>query len=326
VAAAAAVLTRPNLAPLVAIPGVVVLWRCWRARLSRGSAGPAQPDLHRTGWQDAVLFGAAVVPAAITIALLNDYWYGSPLASGYGDVGSLYSVSNIGPNLERYPRWLVESQTPLILLAALAPFAVWRQRGAAVLLLAWTAAVVASYIAYIPFDAWWFLRFLLPAYPPLLALTAAVLVAIATRMPAGTRVALVAIVLMLVARHGVTYARERATFQTEGEYKYAITGRYVAEHLPPRAMFFAMQHSGSVRYYSGRSTLRWDRVPPDQLDWAIAEIQRHGYLPYALVEDWEEEMWRERLAGRAVPPALDRPPLATLPLGNVRIYDLRARP
>lgn len=311
-AAGAAVLTRPNLAPLVAIPGALFLWEIWR---ERSVAGPST--------QRFVVFAAGITPFVAAIAALNAYWYGSPFDSGYGSLGDLYQWTNAWPNLTRYPRWLIESQTPLVLLAFAAPFLV-RQRARATMLVVFACAVLACYVTYIPFDAWWFLRFLLPAYPPLLALTAVALVSIASRVPAGMRVVTAALVVGLTVHYCVAYATARATFLTEGEQKYAIAGRYVAEHLPERAVLFTMQHSGSVRYYSGRVTLRWDRTPVDKLDWTVAEIERRGYVPYALVEDWEDDMWRELIGARTVLPALTRPPIATLPLGNVRIYDLRS--
>jgi hypothetical protein len=35
-------------------------------------------------------------------------------------------------------------------------------------------------------------------------------------------------------------------------------GRVAADHLPANAALFAFQHGGSVRFYSGRITLRFD--------------------------------------------------------------------
>ena len=44
-----------------------------------------------------------------------------PLESGYGSLDTIFSVQHVLPNLARYPRWLVESHTPLVLLALVAP-------------------------------------------------------------------------------------------------------------------------------------------------------------------------------------------------------------
>ena len=63
---------------------------------------------------------AAVGPAIV--AWLFNYWYGSPFLSGYGPSDSLFSWSFVPANLARYPRWFVESQTPVILVGLAAPF------------------------------------------------------------------------------------------------------------------------------------------------------------------------------------------------------------
>ena len=47
--------------------------------------------------------------------------------------------------------------------------------------MAFVSAVFACYIPYEVFDAWWYLRFVLPAYPLLLALTASAIVRLLVR-------------------------------------------------------------------------------------------------------------------------------------------------
>jgi hypothetical protein len=103
---------------------------------------------------------AGAIPGCLFIAWINHALYGSPLASGYGSLSALFSVSYIVPNLERYGRWLVVSQTPLAVvgIAALAvPIkAIWRtreQQQAARLLGASVVVVWALYLIYTPFEA-----------------------------------------------------------------------------------------------------------------------------------------------------------------------------
>ena len=43
--------------------------------------------------------------------------YGSPLTSGYGELGHYYAWEYALANLRRYPVWIVDTQTPLVLLA-----------------------------------------------------------------------------------------------------------------------------------------------------------------------------------------------------------------
>jgi hypothetical protein len=84
-----------------------------------------------------------------------------------------------------------------------------------------------------------------------------------------------------------------------------------------------MQQSGSVRYYSGRLTLRFDWIPPDKLDRVVADLVRLDYHPYVLLEQWEEPNFREQFSRSSRAGALDWPPVASLDHSTpVLIYDL----
>ena len=153
-----AVLTRPNLAPLAILIAVPFAAR-WLAARARA----------RT--VEAVAFCVSAAIGPLTVALLFNYWYGSPFLSGYGPSSYLFSWSFVAPNLARYPRWFIESQTPLILAGVAAPFILWRRDLAAAavprislpwLMLAFAALVWGSYLRYLVFEDWWYLRFLLP--------------------------------------------------------------------------------------------------------------------------------------------------------------------
>ena len=318
VCAGAAIVTRPNLLPLVAVPCALLVWDAVRQVHSDSTVRGASHSLLRS-LAPATAFVMAIAPACAFLAALYDYWYGSPLSSGYGTLEQIYSWTYVRPNLARYPRWLMETQTPIVLLAAVAPVLA-RNRAAAIMLLSFIATTFGCYVFYVPFDAWWFLRFLLPSYPALLVLTSAMLLAVLRRLPVPARTIAIAVSVAWLAWHGFDTARARATFTSEGELKYAITGRYVADHLPPRAVLVSEQHSGSTRYYSERITLRFSWIPASMLDWTIDQVRGAGYEPYVLVEDWEEVDFRAKFRGARALASLDRAPVATLPLGNVRIY------
>jgi hypothetical protein len=326
IAAGMAILTRPNLAPLAAILIAFLVWR-------RANSQPPTPDSQElpisktfgkwelgAGSSHALWFMAGVAPACLAIAALNQYWYGGPLDSGYGPLDALFRGEYLVPNLQRYPVWLVDSQTPIVALAFVGPFLA-ASRPLAITLLAFALAVFACYAFYAPFDAWWFLRFLLPAYPALLALTGAAVVKLAGRLPAGLRGLTASAAIALVAWHGIGFAVARGTFRTDGELRYATVGRYVADHVPSGAVLFAMLHGGSAWHYSGRPTIRYDVVPPDRLDRVVEQMRRRGRATYFVVEEWELARVRERFAGARATRMLDEQPIALLP-GPTRIYDV----
>jgi hypothetical protein len=278
-----AILIRPNLAPLVAFPLFLLIAE------------------RKTRWRGSVIFLACVAIAVAVLMVIQDARFGSPLASGYGKVEDLFALSNIAPNLARYPRWLTESHTVFIWLWLAAPVWIVRQdRDTA--RLAWTAylfsfAVWAAYLPYVFFQPheWFYTRFLLPAIPVMLSFGLILVSAAAGRLPPAWRPAIVAVavVALLVFFRGVTTERRILDLRTV-ERKYPDVGRYVREHLPPTAIVMARQHSGSLRYYAGRRTLRWDLLDRASLDRALSGIRAGGFEPFAVLDRDELDEFRER--------------------------------
>jgi hypothetical protein len=315
-----AILTRPNLAPLAMIPVASLVWEGLRdrARLRR--------ILMR-----AATYSAGVIPGCVVIGMLYWAWYGSPFKSGYGSIDMIYHWQNALPNLARYPGWVAESQTPLVALAFAAPMLVSRvsQAGrvgchARVVAMSWIGfmvLVLASYLLYEAFNVWWFVRFMLPAFPPLLVLTTVSIVALPRRLSPLRRVVIPSVVIAVMAWHGVTYAADQAVFNARSERKYAVVADYVSKRLPRNAALLSMQHSGSIRYYSGRATVRFDLIAPAQLESTLAALTDAGYRPYILVEPWEVPLFREHYTGFSPLASLDWPPVAVMRTTDIKIYD-----
>ncbi|HEV3215855.1 MAG TPA: glycosyltransferase family 39 protein [Vicinamibacterales bacterium] len=304
-AASAALLTRPNLFPLVI---VLVVFLASSERTARA--------------RDIMFFGLGVAPGVLAIAAINAALYGSPLQSGYGSLSTIFSLEGLRANVARYPRWLLESQTPFVCLAAGAPWLL-RRRELVLLLLGMSVALFACYAFYQPFDSWLFLRFLLPAIPLLLILSSAVALTLLSRVSWKWQpLAIVTLLALLTARYWDTAVSRGALKQKAGERHFADVGLFVRQALPRDAVVLAMMHSGSVRHYSGRMTLRWDELPPEWLDPALAFLRANGYVSYLVLEPWEEAQFRTRFQGHSDWAALDWPPMAKSegPDGT-RIYD-----
>ena len=315
-AVGAAILTRPNLAPLALIPGALLLWRPLSER-----------TLRRRDIQRGLLFAGGVIPACLAVAAINSRLYGSPLATGYGPLADLFSWRHLLPNLQRYPRWLLETQTAAVVLAPLALFIkINPDREGRPIVTAWCwfiAAIFACYFLYAPFETWFWLRFMLPAFPPLFVLTSAVLVALLARLARGRRVLATAAIMAALVWHGIAFGLDHAVFDfREGERKHVAIGEYVARALPDSGIYLSMQYSGSIRYYSGRLTVRYDLIPPNWLDSVIVDLRRLGYHPYIVLELSEEPQFRARFEGRSALAALDWPPVARMDHSSgVKIFD-----
>jgi Dolichyl-phosphate-mannose-protein mannosyltransferase len=312
-AASMAILTRPNLAPLA---GVLVMWKFWttwaglKASTTADSQTVVVPTFRsavggvRSAFTAVIPMIAGTLPGCLFIAWINNALYGSPLASGYGSLSALFSLSHVAPNLERYGRWLVASQTPIAVVGIAALFvplkSIWRtreQQQAAWLLAASVIVVWALYLIYTPFEAWWFLRFLLPAWPAMCLGTAAVFVRIAEARGAVLR-ALAYAILVAVGAHDVYYASTHGAFPSgEGEHRYVSIAKMIEQATDPSAVIFTGQHSGPIRYYAGRTILRFEFLDRAWLDRAVAWLNAQGRRPYFLLEDWEMIEFQERFSG-----------------------------
>jgi hypothetical protein len=306
-----AVIVRPNLVPLAA-----VIW-------GQISIFSMRENRELTPWLRATIaFGLGVLPFVVAIAAFQNAMYGGPLKSGYGDLGSLFGVDHVLPNLQRYPVWLVRTQTPFILLALAGPWALsGAARRKAWWLLAFAAATFACYIPYEIFDAWWYLRFVLPAFPPLLILSSATFLFAVSRLTVPARgLAIGAIAAVLVALHLTAAVNGSAFRMREYERRFRDGGEYVAQHLPANAAVITVWQSGSVRFYSGRLTMLWNSIEPDWLDRSLAFLREQGYEPFLLFERSEEQEFRAKFEGHSRLGGLDWPPIADINR-QVRIYD-----
>jgi hypothetical protein len=319
-ATAAAILTRPNLLPLAAVFGGVLLCRLW-SRSGRSLAA-----------QRLLLFAAPVAAACVAVAWLNAYWYGSPLASGYGTLaGGLFRWEYFWPNLAKYIAWTLESQGVLSLLSLVGLLALWRSaraRGQQALftaLICFEVTVYACYAFYLPLEAWWNLRFLFPAFPVFFIFMVAGGLALIDRLPEVWRSVGVAALVVATTVHTTAFGRSQGVFNPGGEMRYETVGRYINDHMPPRAAFFTILHGGSVRHYSGRLTVRYDWIPPDRFEAMVTHLQQRGYATFLLIDDAEDNAFRRRFSGSRVVDSLDSPQVRFPSVGLYRLPETAAR-
>jgi hypothetical protein len=307
-AVALALLIRPNLAPAAIVPAALLL------------AG-AQRMHH------AVVFACTVAPGAAIVAGLNWHYYGSPLQTGYGPLAQYYAIDHVMPNAMQYGRWLVTTQTPFIALWLLMPFvrrsAPDRGRLLAVTMV-FPVVIVAQYLPYLifhPFE-WWYLRFLLPAYPAIFIGLAAVVVTVAQRMrPRALAPALPILIVAVIGWHGWTVAAQAEMLgRKRGDQRYARAVAFV-ERLPRDAVIVSLSHSGTISHYTGRDVLRFEALDGSSLDRAVAHLAGLGKPTYFVGDPFEVEMLREQFRGSTTLDALQSGPLADL--GGAVVYLLR---
>jgi hypothetical protein len=307
---AVAILIRPNLAPLAAIIAVAVTFAAPADRIRRVS-----------------MFGAAALPGILALGWIQNVRYGSPLASGYGPLSYGFSSSNVVPNLLRYPRWLTETHSWFIWAAVAAP--AWIARRTRQPLAAWLAVALAlaTWFAYLPYtyfqmNEWHYTRFLLLAIAIMLIFASAVTMSVLRLLPRTWRAAATLAVLAGLVSTLIHAAAMHGAFTMRAlERKYPLAGAFVRERLPATAFVLAAQHSGSIRYYADRPTLRWDLLAPEQLDHVLARLRAAGYEPFLVVDAGEVDVFRERFASARQHGAGQLTPLTAL--GDAQVFGFR---
>jgi len=301
VCVAAAVLTRPNLAPLAVVLLPVI--------------ASSAPQRNRV-----LLFVAAAAVGCLTAGAFNAALYGSPFASGYGPLDQFFSRDHLRPNLIHYTRWMLDLHSPVLLLALFAPLA--KPRPVVFWMSIFCVSVMLSYAFYLVFDGWPFARFLLPGLPLLFMLVTIVLLRAIAKMPTAWRgSALLLICTALVAWDVSVGARLGVFTIGRTEQRYRTIGVRLEKTLPPHSVVLSMIESGSLRWHGKLLTVRWDLIPDDRLDATVALLMSKGYLPYILLEDWEAPLFRQHFAQANALGRLDWPPaLEYQGTGRVRVY------
>jgi 4-amino-4-deoxy-L-arabinose transferase-like glycosyltransferase len=313
-----AVLVRPSLTPLVAIPGLFYMIEL-AARATRVR-----------GFWRALLYAAGVALGGAILAAVNASVYGSPFLSSYGDVRWMFAQDHIWPNVRNYAAWFVESHTPFMaigLAALVIPSRrLWPGAGArrAVIVSALFAlGLWLVYLPYLVFDGWGFLRFMLPAWPFMMVGWGAVVMALWRAEWGVLRAAALAAVLAL-ATTGVLFARGHSVFDLwQSAQRYVVAGAFAGRLTEPGSVIVCMQHSGSVRYYGGRMTVRYDMLVPGAIDDLLSWFAARGTHVYLLAENWEMPRVREAFAGARAAELLDRAPIGVFSdPGEIVVMDL----
>jgi hypothetical protein len=302
--AGAAMLVRPNLAPLALVIAAVPF---------------IQHDTRAKRWRALAAMAAGALPGVLILLLVNRALYGDALGSGYGDAASLFAIAHINPNVSNYSRALFDTQNVVPLLGLLAPVVfTGARRTGSLLLLGFAAVVVAIYLLYSPFPEWWYLRFLIPALVVLLILASAVGVHLLSKSSMGGVIPIAAVVLGIV---GTRAAADRQAFELQRiEGRYRESADLVRDRLPSNAVLITVWQSGGIRFHADREVVLWESLDPAWLDGAVAWLRSKGQRPYFLFERREESEFRARFRNQSDLAGLDWPPRFDLNR-QVRIYD-----
>jgi hypothetical protein len=243
-----------------------------------------------------IRFGATLCAFLAAQMTLNHVLYGSIGSSGYGPAAHMFQLSwaRLAANVSNFGKWLTYSHTALVWLLWPAGLIILRRRPWAWQISAVAVAAAAPYFFYLVFDDWESSRFLLPAIVLVLILFArALAVALSPHPSHPSHLSHLShpshlVFLLLAFLWAITSHR---FLEREGVYrfasvesKYALVGDWFKTHTPERAVVLAALHSGSIRFYGQRETIRWDQIPADKLEATLHSLRDRGYEPYLALD------------------------------------------
>ncbi|HEY0863459.1 MAG TPA: hypothetical protein VGD97_05090 [Lacunisphaera sp.] len=278
-AAALAVLVRPTNALLV-LPLAIALGTDYRRHLGLALGG---------------------LPGAAFFFYYNWRAYGSPLTTGYGDVATAFRAGYAPHNLAHFARWIPTLLSPLVVAALAAPWVPAARRRELVVLGLWTALLIGFYAFYFHSgESWWYLRFILPAFPVLLLAALVTAQSLWSRLPSPLwSRAILAAVLVFAAAWQVRFNRTLEVLAIPAnEATYLHAADWAKSHLPPEAAVCCMQVSGAFYYYTEFLLVRWDQVREARRTDLFASLQEERRPVYAVLYEYERADAFARLGGQ----------------------------
>jgi hypothetical protein len=158
----------------------------------------------------------------------------------------------------------------------------------------WTAALAGLY-AYYYFThlTWWYLRFLLPAFPAIVLLGLAAVTRLKEALPARWEKPvspMLAAAIVMTALGGSIYAEREHHVSLMKEYQqpYVAACTWARENLPGDSLIATMQLSSAFYFYTDFTILRWDQIPEENVPRLVAALEGSGRPFYAGLFPFEE--------------------------------------
>jgi len=266
----------------------------------------------RLKFKNILFFILGGLPLAAVFFAYNFVTHNHPLLTGYWATGhqGLMKTTGFTDRFNFYRDWIKMTMSPLPLLGWLVVAAdrkvEWRNRA---LLISWFSAFFLFYSCY-DYDiygAWWYTRFLLPAFPAMIL--GVLLVArdvigllgkwISEINQARLRWVVLAILLGVTLSHERRYIKRFDLFNFgPREIVHSTSCRWADQTIPSHSLVAAKEMSGALGFYTQRPTVRWDLLKPEQWSTLKKHSAERGYRWYALLLPIELEEAQKKMGGR----------------------------
>jgi hypothetical protein len=243
----------------------------------------------------------AAFPGVAFFGYYNWRLYGAPWVTGYRSVSSSFSTEFFSHNAAHFLHWIPILLSPLAAIALVAPFTVAGKQRGIMALAAWTLVLGGFYSFYYNSgETWWYLRFILPAFPALIIAMLAVFESI--RRQGKSRRILAAAIVTILFLFGVTWeAGEIHPLDVQNlkgnEQSYPTAAAWAKKNLPPNSAVFCMQVSGAFFYYTDFLLLRWDQILPVNYGPLLQSLAREHRPAYAALFAFEQSDAFARIGG-----------------------------
>jgi hypothetical protein len=230
------------------------------------------------------------LPWILWSVTMNRLLYGHIFTTGYGDVGSLFKFRYLWPTLCSYSKWIPIELTPLIFLALGFPiFSRVQPLMFRLAIVAWISLLLGFYSFYqYTHETWWYLRFVLPAYPALIFCMLVILKAMISKWQHLRYGAWCLLLAFTVAWNYRASSKLAALDSGRDERIYASTCKYINSNLPRNAVYLCMQESGALTYYTKNQIIRWDRIAADNFPSIVNACQMSSQPIYMVLFSFEE--------------------------------------
>jgi hypothetical protein len=196
--------------------------------------------------------------------------------------------------------------TPLIALALCAIVRHGARTRALLALGAWFAAIAGVYTFYeVSHEAWWCLRFILPAVPALilaalLGLEALVPPAAAPSNSLFRKSGALLLVIWSASILGIAAPRFYLLNIKADEGTYADACLLARAKFPAGTVAVTQDYSGAVYYYTDFSVLRWDMIEPAEFSRFAALAAKAGRSVISINFKWQDDDRLKRCPGNWV--------------------------
>jgi hypothetical protein len=242
-------------------------------------------------WRRLFAAGLGAIPGGLWMAWYQNHLYGDPLRSGYGDIFGAFATKWFEPTMALYGSWLPRVLPLCVLVVPLAAFLPWRRQWRELsAMFFWGLSLVFFYAFYsVTHEVWWCMRFILPAFPPIVLLAVLGLDRIAGKASEARRGRIV-LALACVVAAGTTidsWWGNRTTFHPFwskiGEEAYADATRWSAAHLPPQSIVATLYASGAFYFYTDFPIVRWDTMSTEAFANHARALLKSGRPFYAVL-------------------------------------------